>query len=223
MAELYLFTKNLYKESSKTTKNIPRGSVLCAISPHRLRKKWLEIVCDLARPDKRHIEAYQRISGYNYICDHWTQELWNVWFHVGRSTKQYPHGGELFNIESKAQELWDSYIDAQLPGLIGKDPRGEVNAVDTYPWGVRDYKDGLIIVVNDETDHKIIKGWEKIDVADHDNKRRFKPCKRIDYETKLGLSQGTLADIYNYDKPFYPKFSNPISKDKLINQIAIGI
>ena len=157
--ELALRTTERYCEKAKYVSWRPVGSVIVAINRQRLRRKWLEIVCDLVRPSKR--DQFKGIPGWKRLCEVWTQELWDEWFALNRPTKEHPLG-PLLQDTACAQKMWDERIvPLGLPDDLPFAPEADLRVSETWLWGEGERKNYFIVVNEDAPDIEV-KGW-----ADH--------------------------------------------------------
>lgn len=202
MTEILLRTTEFRNQKPTYLSWRPVGSVIEVIDSLRLRYKWIEIVCDLARPEKR--KMYTAIPGYQYLCDHWSKELWDAWWQADRQNA--------FSDQDFANGFWEENIDAQLIGLLGKDPRGEVNLTDTWLWSEYERKNWFIVVNNDEEDATKVRAWKGRQETWDNEKLIIHPKTRIDYETNLSLSAESLSSINDKNIVVHPKFSSPVAK-----------
>ena len=225
MPELALRTTERYCEKTKYTSWRPVGSVIVAITRQRLRRKWLEIVCDLMRPDKR--ENYRNIPGYNRLCEAWSQELWDEWFELNRPTKEYPLG-PLLQDESCAQKMWNErVVPLGLPSDLPFAPEADLRVCDTWLWSERERRNYFIVVNEDASDDEV-KTW-----ADHvewdvdadaewqtdtegkptnpGHRLLIRPRMCVRYQTDLGLSDKTRARIADKNQVVHPRFDKPVA------------
>jgi len=210
MAELALRTQEFINHKQKYTAWRPVGSIIISINQHRMRRKWLEIVCDLVSPKKRN--QYKSIPGWQYLCDHWTPQLREEWFQLQKPNKEYPHGALLQNAIT-SQTMWEQRVDLQLISLIGKEEYGIKDKTDTWLWGDDERKIYFITVNEDEEDNSSVQGWAGFNNITQDGKLHIVPRTQIKYQTDIPeLSEETLLDIADRDKILHPRFDKPISK-----------
>jgi len=213
MAELALRTQEVINHKAKYTAWRPVGSVIISINQHQMRRKWLEIVCDLVSPKKR--DNYKNISGWQYLCDHWTPQLREEWIQLQKPNKEYPHGALLQNIAT-AQSMWDQRVDAQLISLVGKEPIGVKDKTDTWLWSDDERKIYFITVNEDEEDLSKVQGWQGFNNITDSGNLYIMPRTQIKYQTDIPeLSAETLIDIADRDKILHPRFDKPITKTKI--------
>ena len=186
----------------------PVGSVVTAWSDRRKRRKWLEIVCDLARPDKR--EAYRERFAANtsvtaqqwgVIESLWTQSLWGEWLDLDR-------GPESKDKDIAIEQLWQERIES-APGWksdLGFDVRGQVPLCEAVLWGRLDVLD-LFIVTNQDLPTAEFEGLKD----DVDEAGVQYPRYLLDWESSLSLSAGTLAEIRDTKVALYPRFDRPVA------------
>jgi hypothetical protein len=111
-----------------------------------------------------------------------------------------------------AETLWGEIVDSQIPGLLGKDPRGEVDLVNTWLWSEYERKNWFIVVNTDETDLHTVKAWNGWQETIDGGKLIIHPKTRIKYDTDLTLSKESLALVADKETIVHPKFSSPVSK-----------
>ena len=182
-------------------------------SARRKLRKWLEIVCDLAQPRKReHFAA--RISGqviitlqqWEVILRLWTPVLFYQWLTINTM----PESADKWQAIG---ELWDAEI-INVPGWaddLGRDVTGQVPLYESAPWTDSDRR-LLVLVTNDDCTSLQIEAFSEgieSDVTDQMQLRR--PRYRLDWETRLGLSERTLGDIRNFDAIVHPRFDRPVA------------
>lgn len=240
MAELALRTSEFYNAKDKYIAWRPRGSVIVAISNWQMRRKWLEICCELVSTDiikkgpnagKMKRDLYQNIPGWQALCDAWEPQMQATWLDWGKPTAEYPHG-RLLQDRTAAQELWDSLIvPTGVVSALPTAPEATVKVCDTWLWSEQERKD-FYITVNTDEDDATAEGWGRqkerllfklalpsipyvLEVEDPlpaDTYRVLAPAKVIDYETTLGLDAGMLADIADPEKIVHPDFTHTVPK-----------
>lgn len=198
MAELAVRTKPRVIKSLNDFICRPTGSVIIAISHEAIRRKWLEIICDLVSPKKR--DMFKKIPGWNYLVDHWTPELREKWLSVER-----------LNNPVETEKMLINDVDRQLSSLLGKDPRQEKDLMGTWLWSEAERKRYFLSFVDDESE-EVIGASAFTEVSVGENAVVLCPSKKIDFETALGLSQDSVNKIKDPGVIVHPKFSSPISK-----------
>lgn len=208
MSEIALKTKEFIGRKSKYIAYRPIGSTVVSIPTNIIRRKWLEIVCDLVSPKKR--EMFKNIPGWKYLCDHWTQQLWDEWRSKDVPSEKYPIG-ELTGVNTAAQTMWDERVDPQLISLIGKEPGLVKDKCDTWLWSEYERKN-FFIVANEDAEHYEVQEYMRHINMIKDGKIIIVPAGNIDYVSNIGLSQDTLDKISDPDVVVDPKFDSPVSK-----------
>ena len=219
MSEIALRTTEFIGKKQKYINYRPVGSVIVSLPTHIIRRKWLEIVCDLVSPKKR--DQFKGIVGWQHLCDHWTQALWDEWRSKDVPTEAYPFG-ELTAVEGTAQVMWDQRVDAQLITLVGKEPLGIKDRTDAWYWSDHERKTTFIISNEDATSDEVKAYGGSADMIKN-GKIIITPNARIDYLSDIGLSQGTLDNIANKETLVHPKFDAPVSKVKMNSPDLSGL
>lgn len=198
MAELAVRTNELIIKDLNNFVCRPVGSVIISISYHMIRRKWLEIICDLVSPKKR--DSFRNIPGWQYLVDHWTPALREEWLSVERQ-----------NSLAATEKMLADRVDGQLSGFLGKDPRQEKDLMGTWLWSEAERKRYFLSFVDDESE-EVIGASAFTEVSVGENAVVLCPSKKIDFETALGLSQDSVNKIKDPGVIVHPKFSSPISK-----------
>ncbi len=186
----------------------PLGSVMDVFSDRRKRRKWLETVCDLARPDKR--AAYREsftsntpvtTQQWDVIESLWTQSLWDAWFAIDR-------GPESKDKDLAIEQLWQDRIEsaAGWKDALGTDPRSQVPLCETFIWGYRTLRQIYVVTNQDLTTADLESRKDDIDEGGV-----MHPRYRLDWENSLGLSAGTLAEIHDPKVALHPRFDLPVT------------
>ena len=230
MAEIALRTTERKLQKDKYLAWRPVGSTIVCLSDSMIRRKWLEICCDLVAPYKR--KDYTTLPGYTELVAAWTPELRKAWLEADRPTEQYKLG-QLLMDKTYPQKLWDELIkpigvDTNLPLA----PESNVKVHDTWLWSERERKSYFIVVNTDAADEEV-QGWQGSEERDADTGEVLPELaegevrdakislaivwkKQIKYATDIGLSGGTLDKIANHELVVNPKFDAPVSKVKFI-------
>jgi len=138
----------------------PVGSTIVCCSDSLIRRKWLEICCDLVSPKKR--DNFKGIPGWQRLCDAWTPELRDAWLHYDAPTKKHPIGRLLMD-KTYPQVVWKELIEpigilADLPFA----PDANVKVYDTWLWSSEERK-RYFIVVNNDADNDMVESWQGIE------------------------------------------------------------
>lgn len=209
MAELSLHTTDFINKKTEYVAWRPKGTIISIITTHRMRLKWLEIVCDLVSPKKR--DQYKTIQGWQYLCEYWTQELRDEWIELGKPNKTYSHG-RLLEDKTAAQKMWDNRITPDLINLLGYEPRGYENVTNTWLWSEHERKTLFIVVNNDIDEEQLINEYGLGKFYVKNGTLVATSGARLKYETNAGLSVKTIEDINNQEIVVHPKFDAPIAK-----------
>jgi len=201
MSEVSLRTRELYNKKEKYIAWKPIGSVVSVINYRRMRLKWIEIICDLARPEKR--ASYEGFPGWTYICQHWSRDKWEAWREedVGKTL--------IKNMDT----FWKTYCEESLISALGKDPRGQKNLTDTWLWSEHERKIFFIVVNEDEVDEVKVDNWQGVAEQFQNGDLFITKKTRVKFQTDIpSISDKTQDDIMNPDIVIHPKFDSPISK-----------
>lgn len=208
----------------------PVGSTIVCCSDSLIRRKWLEICCDLVSPKKR--DNFRNIPGWQRLCDAWTSQLREAWFHYDRSTEEHKIGRLLMD-KSYPQIVWGELIE---PIGVLKDlpfaPDADVKVHDTWLWSEQERK-RYFIIVNEDASNDEVESWQGVEERDADTGEVLPALaeeevrdpsinlavvwkKQIKYKTEIGLTSSTLADIADPGKIMHPRFDKPVSKIKSV-------
>lgn len=230
MSEIALRTTERKLQKAKYLGWRPVGSTIVCCSDSLIRRKWLEICCDLVSPKKR--DNFRNIPGWQRLCDAWTPELREEWFHYDRPTEQHPIGRLLMD-KSYPQVVWKDMIE---PIGVLKDlpfaPDSDVKVHDTWLWSEQERK-RYFIVVNQDASNDEVESWQGVEERDEDTGEVLPDLaedevrdpavsfavvwkKQIKYKTEIGLSGGTLMDIANLGTAMNPRFDKPILQIKAV-------
>ena len=214
MAEIALRTSERRLQKEKYLALRPKGSAMICLSDSAIRRKWLEIVCDLVSPAKR--AHYATITGYARLCEAWSPALREAWLEAGRPTAQYPHG-RLMQDDTFPQALWDTLVK---PLGIEKDlplaPESDVRTCDAWGWSDHERKT-YYIVTNTDANDATVTGWNGHDeITDAKLGLVLISRKVVDYETALALDGAKLADIADPAKIVQPDFAAPVALAKFV-------
>lgn len=230
MSEIALRTTERKIQKAKYLDWRPVGSTIVCCSDSLIRRKWLEICCDLVSPTKR--DKFKNIPGWQRLCDAWTPELRDAWLEYDRPTEQHKIGRLLMD-KSYPQQVWKEMIE---PIGVLKDlpfaPDADVKVHDTWLWSSEERK-RYFIVVNTDANDETVESWQGSEDRDADTGlvlpelaegEKRDPAinlavvwkKQIRYKTDIGLSGGTLTDIANVTKELNPRFDLPVETIKVI-------
>ena len=230
MSEVALRTTERKLQTAKALFWRPAGSTIVCCSDHAIRRKWLEISCDLVAPYKR--ERYTSLPGYDKLVEAWTPQLREAWLEFDRPTEKYKLG-QLLQDDAFPQSVWQMMIEpigvlADMPFA----PESDRRVYDTWLWNEQERKT-YFIVHNNDAGRTTVEGWQGVEERDADTGAVLNPllpgterdpkinvaivwAKQIKYKTDLELSIGTLDDIATPDKPLHPRFDKPVAMVKAI-------
>lgn len=228
MAEIALRTSERLVQKAKYLAWRPVGSAIACCSDHTIRRKWLEICCDLVSPQKR--ENYRGIPGWQRLCDAWTPQLRAAWLAADRPTRDWPLS-QLLQDHTHSQRVWDSLI---VPIGVDRDlplaPESDVPVHQTWLWSDIERK-RYYIVVNTDADSPTVDNWNGHEQSDGDTglvlprlaegetrdpriKVVISPRMMVDYKHDLGLSAAKLAKIADKAQVNHPDFTSAVGKAK---------
>jgi hypothetical protein len=179
---LYIGEDGIEKKGDVTYRKL-NGEVCVGMTSRYIRQKWVEVVADLIRPERRG-------GAYPFVFAKAVQAVWKPeWLQTSIAME---HG------EISPEDAWATMSD-DLPDL-GKDPRGEVDRIDTWMWSRLERKQFYICRVDLEDDSIAHKVHYMRDAV---------LCKGrlnvVNYRTDLSLSLADLEDIENPDTIVHPK------------------
>jgi len=193
----------------------PVGSTIVCCDDHMIRRKWLEICCDLVAPYKR--KDYTTLPGFDKLVEAWTPELREAWLEFDRPTEQYKLG-QLLMDDAFPQSVWQTMIE---PIGVLKDlpfaPESDKKVHDTWLWSEGERKN-YYLVYNDDANRQEVQSWqgtEERETSDPKIKLAHVWAKQVEYKLDIGLSLGTLADIADPEKVKNPRHDKPVGKDKI--------
>jgi hypothetical protein len=189
----------------------PVGSIASVWSERRKKRKWCEIVCDLAAPYKRDGvgERLKQNLGWtdqqwDAAVGAWTADLWEEWFEASRqmAPQDKPFG-----------DLWAKIVGvAGWSDALGNDPHNDVPLHDTVLWSPADRR-GLFVIAQDTLSSDDVEAKKGDDEpAETAKSGVITPRLKVDWETRLGLSGGTLAEIRNPGRECHPRFNYPVAE-----------
>lgn len=220
MAEIALRTTERRCQKAKSLAWRPIGSTIICQSDAAIRRKWLEIACDLISPAKR--KHYTMVPGYDELCDAWSPALYEAWLEAGRPTTEYPLG-RLLQDTTYAQTVWDAVVKPL--GVQKRVPlasESDKSVCDAWPWSLYERCNYFIVVNTDASDAEV-ESWQG-DEERHDDKGNLVIIWRtvVEYETDIGLTASTLTKIASADTVVNPRFDKPVAKAKFI-QLALAV
>ncbi|KKN70963.1 hypothetical protein LCGC14_0425650 [marine sediment metagenome] len=229
MSEIALRTTERKLQKAKYLAWRPVGSTIVCCSDSLIRRKWLEICCDLVSPKKR--DNFRNIPGWQRLCDAWTSQLREAWLGYDRPTKQYKIGRLLMD-KLYPQVVWKELIE---PIGVLKDlpfaPEADVRVHDTWLWSEEERK-RYFIIVNEDASNDEVESWQGVEERDEDTGEVLPDLaggevrdsavnfavvwkKQVEYKTEIGLSGGTLTDIADRQKIVQPRFDKPVLQIKV--------
>lgn len=229
MSEIALRTTERKLQKAKYLGWRPVGSTIVCCSDHMIRRKWLEIVCDLVAPYKR--KGYTALPGYDSLVAAWTPQLREAWLEYDRPTKQYKLS-RLLQDDAFPQFVWGEIIEPiGLLEDLPYAPEANVKVYDTWLWSELERKN-YFVIVNEDADRQTVQAWQGTEERDADTGEvlpELGPDEvygptinlavvwkgQVKYETDLGLSGDTLANIADKDKIVHPRFDKPVAKVKV--------
>lgn len=200
--ELAVWTQpdRIEKRNGSTYRKL-RGAVVVGITSQKIRAKWVELVADLIRPERR---------GGAYDFGPMTTSLQKAW-----SSDWYDAFRSMERGDITPDQAWAA-MSGKLPEL-GKDPRGEVPITDTWLWGAGERKLFYLCKVDLEDEGVA----QKIDYM-----RAGQPCNgyanTVDYANSLGMGAGDVLDIDNPNVVVQPKLNVTLAASKVVAVAAPG-
>ena len=237
MAEIALRTSERLARIGNIWHWRPVGSTIICCTDLHIRRKWLEICCDLVAPYKRN--KYKSLPGWDRLCEAWTPKLREAWLEFDRPTEKNKLS-PLLEDEAFLNSVWQTMIEptgvlADLPFA----PDSDRKVCDTWLWSEFERKN-YFIVHNANANHETIQSWQGVDERNAETgilltvgdlaaiklakdlgavssiKLAYIWKKQINYKIDLGLSGGTLDDIANPDKTLHPRFDKPVVASKAV-------
>lgn len=228
MSEIALRTTERRVQKAKYLAWRPVGSAMICCSDHTIRRKWLEICCDLVSPKKR--ENYKNIPGWKRLCDAWTPELREAWLEYDRPTKDWKLS-RLLQDHTFSATVWDDLI---VPLGVEKDlplaPESDVPVHRTWLWSEGERK-RYFIIANTDADSPTVDNWNGSEerngvtgavlppladgeVRDSKISMVIMPRKVVAYKTGLGISGETLAKIAAPGVAVHPDYAAAVPAAK---------
>lgn len=225
MNEFCLFTRNEVQERARRTLARPSGSVIVAISMAMKRRKWMEILADLADPRPRrnqngrvlpskrstHEAGLKLVMGearWKLVCERWSPALWDRWHTLMRIQEDEQHlkevGMELF---------WQDEVErvSGFRDVMGRDETNTADLLDTWLWTPRGKREAFIVanVDMDGKEAEALQGWVDVDVR---SQRFTLPAARLPWEDVLGLTQLERDRIRSRNYVIHPRYDRPVSR-----------
>lgn len=198
----------------------PVGAVISGFSDRLIRRKWVEMVCDLWRPaltyKGKRLKSKREATTANFIqncgwtpercktiADLWTEKLWLRWMETEQNGP---------DADTAKAQLWTGDI-ASASGwvaAVGKEPRGVEDAVNCFAWSLDNLKHFYVVPAAGLTTTEAESlGGKKLDVVAF--REVVMPRHVIDWNS-LGLSESEKANIRNPEVVVYPRFDRKIEK-----------
>jgi hypothetical protein len=224
MAEFNLRITDGSVSKEKYDEIAPVGAVVSGFSDRLIRRKWLEMVCDLWRPSLRYkgqrLNSKREATAANFMancgwtqarCDAiaaiWSEDLWRRWM----DTEREPVGQDL----AKSQ-LWDGDIASQSGwiGAVGKEFHGIEDVVNCFPWSLDNRKKFFIVPADGLTQTEAESlGGKKLDVVDF--REVILPRHVIDWAADLGLSEQEKSDVADPEIVVHPRYDRRVAREKI--------
>ena len=174
------------------------GSIVVCHTAKCIRQKWVEIVADLCRPERRG-------GAYPFKFAKSVQAVWKPeWLQTSIAMER----GEI-----SPADAWAT-MSKDLPDL-GKDPRGEVPRSETWMWSARERKQFCICRLDCEDHTLAAHGYYVLDGKVHNG-----PLKRIDYRGVWGV--GDTQDIEDPEVIVHPKLKESFSANQVESVVPDG-
>lgn len=171
----------------------PKGCVIVPRSRRIIRGQWCEIVADLVAPYKR--DKFAALPGWQELVDHWTPQLWEAWRDAERARQ--------FDTRLGAEQFWNQNVDAQLPAAVGRDVAGTADLTDIWLFSNLDKQLSFVLPV-DFTEAQVEDSGTIERVRNNVTYRVARP--RVDWETRLGLTQRVIDRIKNPTIQVEPRY-----------------
>jgi hypothetical protein len=202
----------------------PAGAVLSGFSDRLIRRKWVEMVCDLARPaltykgkrlpSKREKFFAGMVANCGWTqarCDAvaalWSESLWRRWMETEHNSP---------DVDTAKAQLWDGDI-ASASGwvaAVGKEPHGVEGAVNCVPWSLDNLKRFYMVAGDglNDTEAESLHG-KKLDVVDF--REALMPRHVINWEVALGLTEQAKAEIRDPSIAVHPRFDRKVVRGQI--------
>jgi len=222
MHEIALSISSRSGSTPKYDYNFPTGSFVVVCSECIKRRKWFELVADLASPEKRtkYSELIARntfvtAKQWDIIVGAWNKEVYDAYHEWGRMPE-----GSLKDLLLPA--TWNNLIERQTGwrDALGKEYTGSIDLCDTHIWSIEEYKRFLIITNTDSTDAEII-ATEGVFKDETETKPVLRPKYTLDWERSVSLSTKEIQDIKDESITVAPIFDRPVLKTSAIDRRSI--
>jgi hypothetical protein len=205
MSELVLRrqTKDTLKDKYRDYR--PQGSIISTKSNRIITRKWIEIICDLASPQKRDTYINLNIPGFIEVVENWTPALRKRWLDYDRETLD----------TETTQDFWDT--DIKSGGLLGAIPdyRGK-KAYEQWLYSDTELIH-FFVVENDDGEDEEIEDWSRRKETNDRGSIIFSPQKSVDYKNKLLLTKREKDDLEDITKMVLPERNRKARKNIIDN------
>ena len=193
MAEIVLRTRELINAKEKHTVIKPRGGVVSVVSNHKIRNKWIEIICDLMSPMKR--ENYTGLPHYDIMAAAWSRELWSKWLER----------------DWISTEFWnENIVPLGILSQFDNAPESAKPLYETWLWSPTERKQFFIVYNDDATDEDLAAMNMQVEKQDVKERLYLAPAKSYDYTKDVAISKDTLAKIDDPTQIVNPRFDKPV-------------
>lgn len=223
MAEIALSTVEFFNQKEKYAAWRPVGSVVVAMSDDRIKRKWIEIICDFPSAAKR--ASYDGlIPGFDKVLAAWSPTLLGEW------VEHYRQQRNQFNKPADDAFWTEKIAPLHLLEDMPKDPLGLRPVYETWVWSEHERKSLYIVTASEST--STVEGWNGRVALDKDGNEitwagdpptpsapvvSIVPRRRVNYKTDItGITSGELADVANPDVVVHPRFDKPIAKTAVL-------
>ncbi len=166
------------------------------------------------------------------MVESWPADVREIWESLDKSVAIYPHGF-LFQEPTAPAQLWQALIEPLgVLDDLPKEPTGQRPAYDAWFWSEHERKTFFIVSNTDANDTEVMSWGQHVgrvqetgevlsatDVRWKDTgvNKVVGPRGLVKYETDIGLSGGTLADIADPEKVVHPRFDKPVSLANVVH------
>jgi len=173
----------------------PRGSVVFGKCDAQRKAIWIAAAGYYFSPARR--DHYTRSPFHRTLSDLWQPAYLNIYHHLK----------DVIELGNPSPAEWQTAIDTawadltrdgRLRAALGRDSRGEVDVVESVPWGPGERRDCCIIRAEERTAGRAecdaLQEWHTYE----DPASRVQvnsPRWRFDYRTDLGLTAREIAEI----------------------------
>jgi len=190
---------------SKYTYWIPRGGVVEAITDHRRKCNWVEVICSFPRPSKRkdYDEKYH-IPGWDKIKQAWSDDLLAAWLASEKA---------ILGTEDACDQFWlDHIVPLGFLSDMPDAPESDLKVYDTFLWGTKDLKDHFIVATDSVKNDNAVKDGVDPDVfADP---RVIKPKLMWNFDADPELSSETTDKVDDLNLTVHPRHDKVVSEVK---------